>query len=110
MHGIKPSRQISGGRRLRTHIIWLLARPCALLLVARLGRAEVKTTRRLPARHGDDPRQRKRSGREGKGRARPFRKRYEPDAIHSHGQLPFGGLVMASAAPCDGMQNEPEGI
>ena len=50
MHGIKPPRQISGGRRLRTHIIWLLARPCALLLVARLGRAEVKTTRRLPAR------------------------------------------------------------
>ena len=48
--GIKPPRQISGGRRLRTHIIWLLARPCALLLVARLGRAEVKTTRRLPAR------------------------------------------------------------
>jgi hypothetical protein len=53
MHGIKPPRQISGGCRLRTHIIWLLARPCALLLVARLGRAEVKTTRRLPARPGD---------------------------------------------------------
>src|SRR5262249_36247980 len=31
-----------------------LARPCALLLVARLGRAEVKTTRRLPARHGEN--------------------------------------------------------
>ena len=49
------------------------------------------------------------AGAKAKARARPFRKRYEPDAIHSYGQLPFG-LVMASAAPCDGMQNEPEGI
>ena len=42
--------------------------------------------------------------------ARPFRKQYEPDANHPHEQLPFGGLGDGSAAPCDGVQNEPEEI
>ena len=55
-----------------------------------------------------DPRQRKRSEREGYGRARLFRKQYEPDAIHPHGQVPpLLGFAMASCAPGDGVQNEP---
>jgi len=37
------------------HRLKPLARPCAFLLAARLGRAEVKTTRRLATRHGDGP-------------------------------------------------------
>src|SRR5262249_39073050 len=37
------------------HRLKPLARPCAFLLTARLGRAEVKTTRRLATRHGDGP-------------------------------------------------------
>lgn len=37
----------------------------------------------------------------------PGRRQYEPDAIHPHGQVPFGGLGIASWAPCMGTQNEP---
>jgi hypothetical protein len=54
-----------------------------------------------------DPRQRKRSEREGYDRARLFRKQYEPDAIHPHGHVPLLGFAMASEAPGDGVQNEP---
>ena len=38
--------------KMRAHRLEPLARPCALLLVARLGRTNAKTTRRRPARHG----------------------------------------------------------
>ena len=31
----------------------------------------------------------------------------EPDAIHPHGQIPFGGLAMASAAPATGCSTSP---
>jgi len=34
----------------RVHLLESLARPCALLLVARLGRTDTKTTQRRPAR------------------------------------------------------------
>jgi hypothetical protein len=37
-------------------------------------------------------------------RALPLRRQYEPELIHPHGQLPFGGLAIASCAPCDGVQ------
>ena len=45
-----PNRPLEPLDKARVHRLEPLARPCALLLVARLGRAEVKTTRRLPAR------------------------------------------------------------
>ena len=82
------------------HRLKPLARPCAFLLAARLGRAEVKTTRRLATRHGDG----RRLG------PRASISQAEPDAIHPHGQIPFGGLAMASAATGDGVQYEPDGI
>src|SRR6516225_3049477 len=50
-----PNRPLEPLDKARVHRLEPLARPCALLLVARLGRAEVKTTRRLPARHGVGP-------------------------------------------------------
>jgi hypothetical protein len=37
----------------------------------------------------------------------PLRRQYGPLAVQPHGQVPFGGFTMASAAPGDGVQNEP---
>jgi hypothetical protein len=40
-------------------------------------------------------------------RTLPARRQYDPLASQPHGQLPLGGLVMASCAPWLGTQNEP---
>jgi hypothetical protein len=37
----------------------------------------------------------------------PLRRQKEPDAIHPHGHVPFGGLAIASCAPWPGTQYEP---
>jgi hypothetical protein len=33
-----------------------------------------------------------------------------PLAIQPQGHEPFGGLAMASCAPCEGVQNEPDAM
>jgi hypothetical protein len=38
----------------------------------------------------------------------PLRRQYEPELVQPHGHVPFGGLGIASCAPCDGTQYEPD--
>jgi hypothetical protein len=40
----------------------------------------------------------------------PVRKQNEPDDVHPHGHVPFGGLAMASCACAAGTQNEPDDV
>jgi len=59
------SRARAARQNAASHLFKPLARPCALLLVPWFGRANAKSARRLPARHGAGPsEQRKRSERE----------------------------------------------
>jgi hypothetical protein len=40
----------------------------------------------------------------------PLRRQKLPLEVHPHGQLPLLGLAMASCAPCDGTQNDPDDV
>src|SRR5215472_7406162 len=80
------------------HRLKPLARPCAFLLAARLGRAEVKTTRRLATRHGDGRRLGPRAS-----ISQAVRARRNASPLH----VSLLGFAMASEASGDGVQNEP---
>ena len=83
------------------HRLKPLARPCAFLLAARLGRAEVKTTRRLATRHGDGRRLGPRAS-----ISQAVRARRNAPPLH----VSLLGFAMSSEASGDGVQNEPLGM
>ena len=103
-------RALDARAKCRVHCDQPIARPCADHFVAGLcvrartlvdGRANRQTWRRPEfGRLADRP----------SAGASNSQAVGAPDAIHPHGQLPFGGLAMASYAPRDGVQNEPLAI
>jgi hypothetical protein len=40
----------------------------------------------------------------------PLRRQAEPDDVQPHGHVPFGGLAIASCAPRDGVQKDPDDV
>jgi hypothetical protein len=43
-------------------------------------------------------------------RVLPERRQNDPDDVHPNGQVPFGGLAIASCAPAAGTQNDPDDV